>query len=165
MGEAAQKLEHGETIRFALRKYAGAADDPVIYSAWCNQIRKVAPFCAWGPDRFRGYKHGILEPIVARCGATIACNPDHHQQVYGWAVGELTDDKIPILHMVYVREPHRGRQLGPTLARTALPALGLRTVFYTHQTRSTPYWERVWRLTYAPQFIHMWTPVTKEEIQ
>lgn len=137
---------------------AAPGEEPVILDPWWKQVRKARPCSLWHIDRFWGYKVAAIDPLLHEPGVIIASNPQHPRQVYGWACGEVLDDGINVLHMVYVREPHRGRRIGHKLAATVCPALGSAPVYYTFRTRSTNFWERRWRLIYAPQLAHRWAP-------
>jgi len=137
-------------------------EEPVILDPWWKQVRKARPYSLWSIERFWGYKESAIEPLLIAPGVVIASNPDYCKQVYGWACGEVLDDGINVLHMVYVREPHRGRRIGQRLAATVCPALGSCPVYYTFRTRSTNYWEKRWQLIYAPQLVHRWYPRKKE---
>lgn len=145
-------------IRYELRGYRGRADDGVIYDAWRKKIRHQPPFQSMDQPAFQHYKLGVIEALVQRLGAVLACSPKCQQQVYGWAVGETIEDretgaKLQVLHMAYLRAPFRDKGIGKRLIQTVVPDLGATVTYHTHPTRASRHWGRIFKSVYAPHLI------------
>lgn len=139
-------------LTFDIRPYT-PEDAPFVFSAWCNQIRRVPPLRHLTDEHFREYKVRILEPLLDRAQVLVASNPELDAQSYGFIVAETPD----VLHFVYVRSPqlYRRRGVAGALLAAALPAYTQRAPLYaTHRTKATDCNDRLaraWRLVYVPQ--------------
>lgn len=133
----------------ALRDFAGAEDEGLVYNAWCEQVRRVKPFSEMDPAAFRSHKKRVIESLVSRCGVKLACHMEYPDQVFGYIVSE-NQSGDPVLHMVYVKGPFRNAGLGSWLMESAFPEFRKREVFFTHPTRASRHFEDKWKLVYAP---------------
>jgi GNAT superfamily N-acetyltransferase len=146
-------------IHYKIRAYNGKSDDGVIFDAWRKKIRHQAPFCSMDGPTFQTYKLEVIEALVARLGAYLACSPDCEQQIYGWSCGESISGSLvdmppmQVLHMAYVRTPFRGRGIGKRLIQCVVPELGKQTTYFTHPTRASKHWGRIFKMVYAPHLV------------
>jgi GNAT superfamily N-acetyltransferase len=138
-----------DTIRFA---YRDLCDDDValVFSSWCHQILRCRPFSLMTRGMFASYKHDVLEPLLRRVGGTAAVAIDAPEVIFGYCVRE-PDDRV--LHMLYVRAPHRRKKIGGHLLARVFPELGKKPIHYTHPTRFVRPNRDRWLLVHAPRYL------------
>jgi hypothetical protein len=143
-------------IEYALRPYRGEQDDPLLFSNWCNQIRKQSPFNTFTPEEFSQHRF-IIHSLIDRCGVTLACRPDDEGFVYGWICGA-----DPVLHFIYVRNTFRCLGIGSTLMRLAFPGFKERTIYYTHPTKAMRHFAPRWNAKFNPYLC--WVPPGRADL-
>jgi GNAT superfamily N-acetyltransferase len=126
----------------ALRPYLAATDDPLVYSSWIQQVNDVPPLAGTDP---RGHR-AVVTALLARAGATVACNPGAPDQIYGYVCAETPD----VLHFVYVRNTWRRFGIGSLLLASVLPCFKREPIFATHATRALRHLRGPWRLEFNP---------------
>lgn len=90
-------------------------DISFIFNSWLKSFRDSGVLSRSVPNTiyFQNH-HKILQKILKRSQANIACNPQDPSQIYGYIVGEYIEG-IFILHYVYVKHSFRKMGIGKEL--------------------------------------------------
>lgn len=103
---------------------ANEGDLGFIVHSWTESWHKNSP--EMRQVRFGVFRNAMRRRAVGfatRCVTLVACDPDDHSHVLGWACVEMRGG-IGVVHYVYVREMRRERGLASTLVRSALERAG-----------------------------------------
>jgi ribosomal protein S18 acetylase RimI-like enzyme len=79
-----------------------------IYSSWLKSFID-SPDNPISEKAYYSYQHLLISSILDRALVSILCNPDDLDQIFGFAVYELTHDKLTI-HWLHIK--YSFRQLG-----------------------------------------------------
>ena len=138
IGEGAAVIE--------VRMFDKSRDEGVVYSPWCNQIRKLFPFSEFNPEEFAQHKK-IIESLVEEHGVYLAVDPEHEDQVFGWICGDAITGT---LHFLYVWNTFRRGGIGKALMKMLFPGFPKDTIYFTHPTRAAAHLRESWNLKYNP---------------
>lgn len=83
-------------------------DLPFIYNSWLRSY-KESPDNPIKGDAYYSYQKMLLISILSRSQISILCDPKDINQIFGYAVYELTDDSV-ILHWIHTK--HLFRRFG-----------------------------------------------------
>lgn len=83
-------------------------DLPFIYNSWLESY-KESPDNPIKGDAYYSYHKMLLISILERSIISILCNPEVEDQIFGYAIYELTEDSI-VLHWLHVK--HTYKRLG-----------------------------------------------------
>lgn len=73
-----------------------------IYNSWLRSFKESPDNAIKGDGPYYSYQKMLIVSILDRSYISILCNPDDIDQIYGYAVYELTEDQI-ILHWIQVK--------------------------------------------------------------
>ena len=132
-----------------IRPFVDGQDDNLIFDSWMRQIARAWPSSRWPRDVWHGHRVAVRRALAAS-RSIVASYPQSPIVIYGYACGGLTEEGHQVLHMVYVRDPWRGRGLATRLIREVLPHFRDARTYYTHIPRSARRLERPWNMTYHP---------------
>lgn len=132
-----------------IRRYQPPLDEALVLDSWSHQIRPCPPFRGMTPAEFSDHR-ALLYGLILRHPPVVACHGDYPSQVYGWACGEGSQR---ILHMIYTRSTWREQGVATTLLEHLYGTLGVEPIHYTHETPSTRYYRRRWRLKHNPYLV------------
>lgn len=127
---------------------AAEADEHLILDSWWNQALAFEPLRALPPPLRLAYRSTLLR-TARRCGAGVACHPEHPEQIYGWICAEALNGE-DILHQVYVRSTFREDGIGTDLMRAAFPRFGKNRICCTHIGSAFSYRREPWKLVHVP---------------
>lgn len=148
--EERARLGQHPRLTIMVRTYVPRVDQGLVLASWCRQIRRLPPFGRMSGREFDAH-HRRLERLLERCPPTIACEPEHPDQVFGWICGEVHPDGARVLHFVYVRNTWRQQGIARYLLELQFASrAGEHDLLCTHRGRSTPHLETKWRLRYDP---------------
>lgn len=109
-----------------------AEDIPFIFSSWLKSYRSSLHVKNISNTVYYGEHHKVLERLMKRSEALIACNPEDANQIYGYLIYEKITG-ILVTHYCYVKQPYR--RLG--ICHQLLSAAGRdkdEPFVYTHET-------------------------------
>ena len=98
-------------------------DNAFMYAVWLRGQRNE------GTNQFIGNKiyyanlTDRIKPLIERCQTIVVCNPDLHEQVYGFVCFEWLDS-VCIIHYIHVKTPFRKMGVGKNLLTQANPRFG-----------------------------------------
>lgn len=107
-------------------------DIPFMFNSWLHSYRHSLHVKNISNTVFYGEHHKVLERIMKRSEAVIACNPEDPNQIFGYIVYERITG-ILVVHYCYVKQPYR--RLG--ICHQLLNAAGRKKdepICYTHET-------------------------------
>jgi hypothetical protein len=99
----------------SFRKYNPQTDESFILNSWLKEFR-LSPFAETISNPvYYANQHRIIENIIKRSDVVVCCNEEDEDQIYGYAVGEHTEQGELVLHWLYVKRPFRGFGLSELL--------------------------------------------------
>lgn len=102
-----------------LLRPAAAVEAPFIFRNWLDSYFPEQRARLKKTVYYEG-QHALIERLLKRSRALVACNTHDPDQLYGFAVGELFGAPFPnvfALHYVYVKQAFRERGIGSRLVR------------------------------------------------
>jgi hypothetical protein len=94
-----------QELPIALR-HTHAEDIPFMFNSWLQSYRHSLHVKNISNTVFYGEHHKILERIMKRSEAIIACNPIDQTQIYGYLVFERITGVL-VVHYAYVKQTYR----------------------------------------------------------
>jgi hypothetical protein len=122
-----------QNLPIALR-HTHAGDIAFIFNSWLESYRGSLHMKNISNTVYYAGHHNLIERIMKRSEAVIACNPEDQTQIYGYIVYEIITGVL-VLHYVYVKQPYR--KLG--IMKQLLEKAGRKekvAFVYTHETYS-----------------------------
>lgn len=107
-------------------------DVPFIFSSWLHSYRSSLHTKNVVNTVYFGEHHDLLERIMNRSEAVIACNADDPNQIFGYIVYERIDNAL-VVHYIYVKQSFRKLGIGKTLLQSTGWQKGDAFIF-THDT-------------------------------
>jgi hypothetical protein len=109
-----------EPTEVMFRPAKGEDDLKFILKSWIRSYARSPYAGAMTRSRLVGAIKGTIGDLLRRedCVATMACNPNNSDQIFGFVVYETNCD-TPVLHYVYVKAPFRGFEIGSDLVSVA----------------------------------------------
>lgn len=104
---------------------ADSGDLSLIFSSWLRTFARSFEVADIAPKVYYARKHTQIERLIARGAVLVACNPDDHVQVYGWACTEGGAVHYVCVKPTYQRLGVARRLVAPYVDSNAL---------YTHRT-------------------------------
>lgn len=137
----------------------GVANDlGLVFDSWLNGYAdqtKEQPHGQYPLSRipskwyYDGQRRVISRIVDSGATLTVACNPEHHEQIYGWVCC------LPnyCLHFVSVRKLWRGMKVASRLMEASFCDFKKEPIIYTHHTRFAERLRRRWKLVYNPYIV------------
>jgi len=113
------------------------SDKEFILSSWLKSFRNSDLSNFIPNDLYYTYHGNIVKSCLLRSLATVACNPEDEDQVYGYLVYELLGD-IFIIHYVYTKNIFRDCGIAKHMLKSVYPQFGQAESFITHIDQTTP---------------------------
>ncbi len=127
-----------ETTKVPFNLRAGDLKDvSFIFNSWLKSYRDAPAVKSVPNTIYYAEHHAVIERIFASAGLVllIACDQNHPEQIFGYAVGERRPEGL-MLHWTYVKYPFRkfgiGRALIEAMLTTNVESL---PVFYSHSPK------------------------------
>ena len=98
-------------------------DNSFIYATWLRGQRNEGHNQFVGNKVYFANQTERVKALVERCQTIVACNPNSHDQVYGYLCFE-TFEGLPIIHYAHIKTPFRRLGFGIQMAKRACPKLG-----------------------------------------
>lgn len=133
------------TELFAIRD-ALPDDVPFVFNSWLKSYRdspmvKSIPNTIYYDEHHRVIERLLQSPDIH---AHVACNPEDHNQIYGYVIAEKHIDPdikcvSTTFHWIYCKHPFRGNGIAKALyekVQNSYPALPGHQTFYTHRVKN-----------------------------
>ena len=108
-------------------------DAPFILNSWLKSYR-VSNFARSMTNTvyYEGH-HPVVRKILKRAKVTVACDPSHPSQIYGYIVHEMVED-IPVIHYCYVKHTFRNMGIASNLINSVKESD--QAGVFTHHTKN-----------------------------
>ena len=115
-------------------------DLPFLFNSWLKSYRPSPAVRNVPNDVYFVNHHKLIEGIfkAPEGRVYIACNPEDHEEIYGYVVGEHitlpTNQMAAIIHWVYCKQKVRNHGIGSQLVERLIKGSDVKPV-YTHYVR------------------------------
>lgn len=83
-------------------------DLPLIWNSWLKSYRANNEMAkAVGADTYYRQHRVLIGELCNRSAILIACDPEYPDQIYGYAVYEVYNGPVLVMHYVYVKKTYR----------------------------------------------------------
>jgi GNAT superfamily N-acetyltransferase len=115
-------------------RHTHAEDIPFIFNSWLQSYRHSIHVKNIANTVYFGEHHKVLERIMKRSEAIIACDPTDQTQIFGYIVYEIITGVL-VVHYAYVKLPYRKLGIMKQLLEKAGRKVNHHFV-YTHETHT-----------------------------
>lgn len=168
MSTAAEVAPGSPPLPLRLRELEPQTDLGLILDSWCGTCRPprtdapkgVQPFTSMSRQEWEEHRE-LIGSLLGRCGALVACHPEHPEQIFGWSCAEVQPTgrgrRIQVLHMAYTRATWRRCGVAGRLLAAQLPAFRAKPLYLTHEPKIRRHHPRAWGVL-AGHWLLIWNP-------
>lgn len=138
-----------------------AADRPLVFNSFLKSYRDAPEFASVPNSIYYRSFHAIIDALLASptAGFIVACSPDDHDQIYGYAIGELRDGgRTLVVHWVYTKHSFRRHGIGSALVASLKSTKGVEEFFKSTRPSSKVPFSAVAGFQYNPFLL--WSKAT-----
>lgn len=137
-------------------------DHPFVFNSFLKSYRDSPSVRGIPNTLFYAKHHLLIEQIFAdpRLIAYVACNPDDHDQIYGYIVAQsypMDDTAALAFHWVYCKQPFRNYGIARKLVEEVIATvahIASNPIYYTHRVKSSDRLIRSYpNMVYNPYFL------------
>lgn len=132
-------------------------DLPFMVNSWMHSFRNGSDFAKSVPTAIYNRQHSqVVKSLIGKSFSVIACNPEDHTQIFGYAVFQPSSERIAVLHWIYVKATYRRLGVASAIWKQALEVADhdLKSpAAVTHLTHSFEWLGPKWNLIHNPYLI------------
>jgi hypothetical protein len=148
-----------KSMKVHVRK-AGEGDAHFILNSWLKSFRNSHFAKSINSTVYFNEHHKVVRRLIKRSTILIACNPEDHNQIYGYLVLEKVDGVLT-LHFAYTKQVFRKLGIQRQLLALVNHDFQNDSALYSHDTKMGRELAAKFNLVYHP---YVWINYNSEEV-